>query len=130
METEQMVTILLCIDTIAKAREVLHDTLETLEKYHMDDMPEKGKNDLYAIQDFCDDIKKEVTSTEDYHLGSMRKTISVSEENEIENNVLQIEDILLNNSAKPFNSFSMSEVAKAAGLSTIMDDETIEDDMR
>lgn len=131
METEQIVTVLLCIGTIAKAGEVLQDTLEVVEKHHMDDMPEKGRRNIYAIEDFCIDTKKEVAIVEDRHLESMREIISADDENEIEEAVLRIEDILLDDSVptvstKTFNPHSISDVAKACGLSTVMDDEVKE----
>lgn len=125
METEQMTTVLLCIDTIAKAREILHDTLEKVEKYHMEDMPEKDQLAVYAVQNFGINIKKEVDSVKEWHLSGMEKAISANDENEIEAAVLQIEDILLDDSVStvPANAHSMFDVAKAAGLTTDDDKE-------
>lgn len=100
MEIENTKTILLCIDVIEKSREVLADVLEKVEKFHIDEMTEYGRNDIYGLDVFCKRIKSDLDCA-DNNTENMKEQISVADEKEITEAVLRVEDILIDDLSLP-----------------------------
>ena len=100
MNTETIKKILLCKDAIEKSREVLADTLEDVDGYHMDGKQKSSKDDIYCLMIFCKKIKKE-TDYVDRYLADMKEHISEDDGEEIEDAVVRIEDILVDDLSMP-----------------------------
>ena len=116
METKDIKTVMLCIDVIEKAGEILSATANNVD---IDGMTESGKSDIFGIGGFCKDVKKQVDFVDRY-IEDMRESLSVGNEQEIEDAVVLIEDILNDNvplETPKVNALDMLDVAhRAAGI--------------
>jgi len=118
METEDIKTILLSIDTIEKARETLSETLKKVERFHFDDLSESGRFDIHGLEIVCERLKYNLECA-DNNAEGMRESLSMSDETEIEDAVILIEDILTDNispKAKRFTTNMLDMAHRAAGI--------------
>ncbi len=118
METEDIKTILLSLCTIEKSREIIVEILEKVEKFHFDDLTENGRHDIHGLDIICQRIKVDTENAENC-TENMKDQITASDEEEIEEAVLLIEDILLD-VQPPANTVAnqMAENALAAAAKT------------
>jgi len=125
METEDIKTIFLCIDTIEQSREVLNDTIEKIENFYFDDLSEAVRFDIHGLDIVCERIKKALECASN-NTENMKEQITAADEQEIEDSVLLIEGIITDNippKIKPIPSqpakTNLQEVAKSIlGLDT------------
>lgn len=122
METETIKTILVCINTIEKSREILAETLEKVEKFHFDELTESGRFDIHGLDIACERIKEDLFCASN-NTESMIESLTANDAQEIDDAVLMVEDILSDGETtatlqtpKEFDPHSMADIAKAAKL--------------
>jgi len=118
METEDIKIILLSIDTIEKAREILSESLQEIERFYFDELTESGRFDIHCLGTVCERLKNDLGCADNNTRG-MRESLSMRDETEIEDAVILIEDILTDNippKAKPFSTNMLDVAHRAAGF--------------